>query len=70
MKQKPMKKVRDTVSHEAGVVLKGAKFFCTECKKWKPASRFGLRQMPNGVIRNQAQCIKCRSESAPREATG
>ena len=43
-----------------GIILSGASFECTSCKDVKPASAFGLRQMPDGVIRNQSQCLDCR----------
>lgn len=42
------------------VILSGAKFQCTKCLLWKPASAFGLRRMGNGTIRNQPQCMTCR----------
>jgi len=44
----------------SGVILAGAKFTCTKCKKTKDASDFGMRKMANGEIRNQAQCKTCR----------
>lgn len=50
-----------TVSHHAGVVITNARFRCTRCRQWKPASVFGLRKMPDGKVRNQAQCSGCRS---------
>jgi hypothetical protein len=43
-----------------GIILSGASFECTGCKKSKPASVFGLRRMPDGIIRNQSQCLECR----------
>jgi len=42
------------------VVITGAMFQCTLCGGYKPASEFGLRMMEDGVVRNQAQCKKCR----------
>lgn len=45
------------------VILTGAKFLCTNCNEWKPASEFGLRHIHHVrglTIRNQAQCSKCR----------
>jgi len=43
------------------VALTNAKFYCTNCKQWKPAKEFGLRRMTrDGLIRNQAQCKSCR----------
>lgn len=43
------------------VVLRRAYFKCTKCDKIKPAASFGkFRQMANGDLRNQAQCIECR----------
>ena len=55
---------RDSLRYESNgtvVVLRGAHFTCTECEQAKAASEFGLRRMSNGIIRNQAQCIACRS---------
>lgn len=52
---------RDRIESADGkVVLTGARFKCTHCGKVKPASHFGIRKMPDGVYRNQAQCIECR----------
>ena len=51
---------RDRGEH-GKVVLHGAHFACTKCKKVKPASSFGLRDMGNGEIRNQSQCYGCRA---------
>lgn len=50
---------RDTVATET-VVLTGAQFTCTGCGKTKNASEFGLRNMPDGKVRNQPQCKSCR----------
>ena len=33
---------------------------CPHCKKVKPLSEFGYRDMGNGVIRNQSWCKECR----------
>jgi hypothetical protein len=56
-----------TVRHKAGkVALTNAQFQCTDCQKWKPAEDFGLRRMKDGIIRNQAQCKKCRSKYQKR----
>jgi len=52
-----------TVRHRAGkVALTNAQFQCTACGHLKPAENFGLRRMKDGIIRNQAQCKKCRSK--------
>ncbi len=45
------------------VVLTNAKFRCTKCRKWKPASDFGLRCMSDDIVRNQSQCKGCRSNA-------
>ena len=45
---------------DGSVILTNAKFRCTGCGKWKPASEVGLRKMASGVVRNQAQCQDCR----------
>lgn len=45
-----------------GVVLVGAFFHCTSCGCIVPAEDVGLRQMSNGVVRNQAQCNECRGD--------
>jgi hypothetical protein len=50
------------VEYPINVVLTNAKFRCTNCKKWKPASHFGLRCMEDEIIRNQPQCKPCRSK--------
>lgn len=50
------------VTYPMNVAITNAKFRCTKCRKWKPASKFGLRCMDDDVIRNQPQCKKCRSE--------
>ena len=34
---------------------------CLCCKEVKPLAAFGLRKMPNGVVRNQPWCRACRS---------
>jgi len=47
---------KDKVAH-----LAGCKFDCTHCLRTKPAADFGMRTMPDGSIRNQAQCKVCRS---------
>lgn len=46
----------------ARVVLMGCSADCTKCGQHKPLSDFGLREMGDGVIRNQAQCSQCRGE--------
>jgi len=43
-----------------GVKLAGAFFHCTACGRLRPASKFGLRQTDDGIVRNQAQCSSCR----------
>lgn len=55
--------MRDRVEYQGSVrvVLKGAMFQCTCCEQVKPGSEFGLRRMPSGEVRNQAQCNACRS---------
>jgi len=61
-------RIGTTVEHSAGVVLTNARFRCTHCGQWKPASMFGLRKMADGLIRNQAQCKPCRNRLV--KATG
>lgn len=56
----------DRMDHASSdVVLIGAKFICAKCQKWKDASKFGLRKMPSGQIRNQPRCTTCRRGSPP-----
>lgn len=50
-----------THSMITGVILTGAMFHCTKCESLKGAQEFGLRQMADGVVRNQPQCKVCRS---------
>jgi len=38
---------------------------CLCCKEVKPLAAFGLRKMPNGIIRNQPWCRTCRSSKNP-----
>jgi len=53
---------REALEIEANkVVLTGVSFECTNCEEVKPASEFGTRKMPGGVVRNQPQCKACRS---------
>ena len=33
---------------------------CPNCKKRKPLSDFGFRNMGNGTVRNQSWCKECR----------
>ena len=47
----------------AGVRLHGAMFQCTKCGALKPATDFGLRLMTDHIVRNQSQCVSCRSKS-------
>lgn len=61
--EEPQDKETYFVDEHTKVILTNAKFKCTKCKRWKPASEFGLRHQhfSRGVtIRNQAQCAKCR----------
>jgi len=37
---------------------------CLCCKEVKPLAAFGLRKMPNGIIRNQPWCRHCRSSKS------
>lgn len=46
--------------HIITVKLVGAFFHCTACGRLRPASKFGLRQTDDGIVRNQAQCKSCR----------
>jgi len=54
-----------TAGHSVSkVVVTNAKFKCTNCGKWKPASKFGFRKVENAygtTVRNQSQCTDCRS---------
>jgi len=55
---------RDTYcfEHEGiKISLVGASFRCTSCCLVKTGSAFGMRRMPDGGIRSQAQCSQCRS---------
>jgi len=61
---KQVERAETTVEHSAGVVLTNARFKCTHCGQWKPGSHFGLRKMPDGKVRNQAQCQGCRTRFA------
>lgn len=36
---------------------------CTKCGRIKPIHDVGLRRMGDGIIRNQAQCAKCRGKT-------
>lgn len=47
--------------YPVNVVLTNCMFRCTKCRKWKPASQFGLRCTEDEVVRNQPQCVTCRS---------
>lgn len=49
-------------SADGAVVLTGAHFHCTGCKKVKAAKHFGIRKMQDGRYRNQAQCNECRAD--------
>lgn len=59
---------RDRVEYETAdgvrVVLSGAQFECTRCFRTLPGSEFGLREMGDGIVRNQAQCTTCRGLAA------
>jgi hypothetical protein len=39
---------------------------CLKCHKMRPLSRFGLRRMADGAIRNQPWCRTCRSGASPK----
>jgi len=59
---------KDKLEYDNGdvrVVLTDAKFRCTKCTKWKPASKFGLRNMSQPehqpIIRQIPQCKDCRN---------
>jgi hypothetical protein len=45
---------------------------CLCCKAVKPLAAFGLRKMPNGIVRNQPWCRSCRSSksAAAKAAAG
>jgi len=45
--------------YDVTVILHNARFQCTKCKLWKPASEFGMLSDPT-AIRNQPQCKDCR----------
>jgi hypothetical protein len=53
------------VTYPVNVVLTRCMFNCSACGQWKPAAEVGLRCMGDGVIRNQPQCIACRSKRTP-----
>lgn len=36
---------------------------CSKCGKRKSVFQFGFRKMPKNELRNQPQCIECRSAS-------
>lgn len=36
---------------------------CPACRKSKPLGEFGLRKMPDGTVRNQPRCRRCRGVS-------
>ncbi len=55
----------DNVFDEIHIVLSGCMAKCTRCHAIKNMEEFGLRVMPSGIIRNQAQCTPCRNESSP-----
>ena len=42
------------------VRLHNARFQCTKCRLWKPASEFSMLSDKGRVIRNQPQCKGCR----------
>ena len=55
---------RDTYCFEhegTKISLVGASFRCTSCRLVKTGSAFGMRRMPDGDFRSQAQCSQCRS---------
>ena len=58
------------VEYPLNVILTSCKFRCTKCEKWKPAAEVGLRCVTNAIgddiIRNQPQCVACRSEKKPK----
>jgi hypothetical protein len=35
---------------------------CPKCHERKPLSKYGFRMMPNGEVRSQSWCTKCRSK--------
>jgi hypothetical protein len=47
------------VEYPVNVVLTRCQFNCTKCRRWLPASKFGLRDA-DGIIRQQPQCNECR----------
>ena len=51
------------------IALTGCQARCTKCGEVKPLSEFGLREMPDGTIRNQPQCKKCRSRKKEAKTT-
>ena len=57
------------IEYPLNVILTRCKFNCTKCRRWLPASKFGLRCMPaddegNEIIRQQPQCVDCRGKKA------
>ena len=58
MRKKPVK-LFDSEGEEVLITLT-----CPHCRISKPISAFGLRRMPEGVVRNQPWCTSCRAESA------
>lgn len=45
-------------ARESGLFCK-----CSRCRRVLAFKNFGVRQMPNGVVRNQPQCKRCRGRA-------
>src|SRR5262249_19438142 len=54
--------VFDADGHEVLITL-----MCLKCRQVKPLAQFGLRQLPDGAIRDQPWCRGCRGAAPPKK---